>query len=227
MQVYTTEIALLNIVNLGASLFYKPSSSPETVPYSTFAQFVYQVRATHPTCPTHRHGKTTRARPGRNSSGYFQPRGTQLVLAPWRCMRVRIRLCSCACAHLILALVAFWNARADTTRVAIQALVQQISGRSSPSSSRRRLSAVIDLTDTAVIKATLKDAARAVASNRDSTEINTVSDAKLSTAAAGISNANSITASSTSASVSLICTPPPLTLRIAFTITPVILDCRQ
>ena len=45
MQVYTTEVALLNIVNLGSSLLYKiPSSSNETtLPFSYLGQQVYQV----------------------------------------------------------------------------------------------------------------------------------------------------------------------------------------
>ena len=67
---------------------------------------------------------------------------------------------------------------------------------------RRRLLAVVDLTDPAVVKAALAAAASSVNTQYGAGATHVLSNAKLTAAATGISNANTLATSATSASVS-------------------------
>ena len=87
--------------------------------------------------------------------------------------------------------------------LALQALVQQITSGDQAPSSRRRLRAVLDLKDPAVIKSTLTATSNNLPGG---SAVNSLSEAQLTTAATGISNVNNLATSATTVDVR---TPPP------------------
>lgn len=83
-------------------------------------------------------------------------------------------------------------------------------------SSRRSLRAVIDLKDPAMVKSVLASAATSAKSLNGASSVNALSDAKLTAAAGGIANANTLATSAINASVRLpLPSPQPRTLLLA------------